>query len=116
MQNLLPDKEDFEAFEKIVHTQPKNFIRCNTLKITLEKLMERLSKKWSVVQPYKDFPEIILISQDLLPGELGNAIEHILGYYYIQEVSSMMSVLALNPQPGDIVLDMAAAPGSKTSQ
>ena len=58
----------------------------------------------------------MLINQNILPGELGNAIEHILGYYYIQEVCSMMSVLALDPQPGELVLDLCASPGSKTTQ
>ena len=116
MQKLLSNSEDFESFNTIVHTSPRNFIRCNTLKMSSDELFQRLSKKWKIVQLFPNHPEIMLIDQDLLPGELGNAIEHLLGYYYVQEVSSMMSVLALNPQPGDIVLDMAAAPGSKTSQ
>ncbi len=38
------------------------------------------------------------------------------GYYYFQEYSSMQSVKALNIQKGDIVLDVCAAPGSKSTQ
>ena len=113
---LLPEEKDFATFEKIVHTQPKNFIRCNTLKISPPILFERLAKRWKVKQPFPDYPEIILIDQDLDPGELGNALEHILGYYYVQEVSSMMPSLALNPRPNEKILDLCAAPGSKTSQ
>ena len=116
MKALMPDKEDFSAYEEIIHLPPRNFIRCNTIKISPEKLFERLSKKWSVQQPYTEHKEIMLINQDLNPGELGNAIEHILGYYYVQEVCSMMSVLALNPKPGELVLDLCASPGSKTTQ
>lgn len=116
LQKLMPDKADFEAFSKIVHTPPKNFIRCNTLKISPDKLIERLGKRWNVKQPYPSYPEIILVEQDLSPGELGNALEHLLGYYYIQEISSMMSVLALEPKPGEFILDLCASPGSKTSQ
>lgn len=116
MRALLPDREDFEKFAKIVHTGPRNFIRCNTLKISAEGLMNRLNKKWKVIQPFALHPEIMLIDQDLGPGELGNAIEHILGYYYVQEVCSMMSILALDPKPGEFVLDLAASPGSKTTQ
>ncbi len=116
MRKLLPLEEDFQAFNKIVHTHPRNFIRCNTLKISPIDLLALLSKKWSVKQPYPEYPEILLVSQDLHPGELGNAIEHILGYYYIQEISSMMSVLALAPEPNDFVLDLFASPGSKTTQ
>lgn len=116
MKALLPDSQDFDAFSKIVHTSPRNFIRCNTLKNTPEQLLERLSKKWSVEQPFTEYPEIFLITSRLQPGELGNAIEHVLGYYYVQEISSMMSVLALEPQPGEFILDLCASPGSKTTQ
>jgi len=116
IQKLMPNPKDFEAFEQIVHTGPKNFIRCNTLKISPKELLERLQKKWQVLQPYPEYPEIMLVQQELLPGELGNAIEHLLGYYYVQEISSMMSALALNPQPNEFILDLMASPGSKTSQ
>ena len=117
MKQLLPDKEDFEKFSRIVHTGPRNFIRCNTLKISPEKLIEKLKRKnWNVVHLFPNFPEIILIESELQPGELGNSLEHILGYYYIQEVCSMMSVLALEPQPNEFVLDLFASPGSKTTQ
>lgn len=116
MRTLMPDKEDFEKFSSIVHTSPRNFIRCNTLKISTQNLFERLSKKWKVIQPYSEYPEIMLIDQELNPGELGNALEHTLGYYYIQEISSMLSVIALSPRPGELVLDLCSSPGSKTTQ
>lgn len=116
MKALLTDSEDFKKYSEIIHTGPKNFIRCNTLKINPQELMERLKKKWNVIQPYSDYPEIILIDQNLKPGELGNSIEHLLGYYYVQEISSMLSVLALDPKPNEFILDMCASPGSKTTQ
>jgi len=116
MEKLMPNKEDFAAYSEIIHKVPRNFIRCNTLKISADELMERLSKKWNVTQPYPEHKEIILINQDLLPGELGNSIEHVLGYYYVQEVCSMMSVIALDPKPGELILDLCASPGSKTTQ
>ena len=116
MRKLLPDAEDFVKFNEIIHTKPKNYIRCNTLKISCDKLFSRLKKRWNVTQPFQNHKEIILIEQELLPGELGNAIEHLLGYYYIQEISSMMSVIALKPQAGEFVLDLCSSPGSKTTQ
>ena len=116
MRSLLENETDLEEFSKIVHTSPRNFIRCNTLKISPEKLAERLKKKWKIEQPYKNYPEIMLVNSDLMPGELGNSIEHILGYYYIQEVVSMMSPLALDPKPEEFVFDICASPGSKTTQ
>ena len=41
---------------------------------------------------------------------------HWAGAYYLQEPSAMAAVAALNPQPGDRVLDLCAAPGGKSVQ
>ena len=38
------------------------------------------------------------------------------GAIYLQGLSSMLPPLALNPQPGETILDLTAAPGSKTTQ
>ncbi len=116
MRKLLNDDADFDAFNKISHVKSRSFIRCNTLKMDPDVLFARLNKKWRVVRPFPEYKEIMLVDPALGPGELGNAIEHLLGYYYVQEISSMMSVLALNPEPGDLVLDLCASPGSKTTQ
>jgi len=119
MRALLPNELDFEEFNKIVHERPRSFIRCNTLKISAEELFERLGKRWKVHQPFSEYPEIMWVEDfygEDAPGVLGNAIEHLLGYYYVQEISSMMSVLALRPEPGEFVLDLCASPGSKTTQ
>jgi len=116
MRTLLPNEKDFKDYLEIIHKPPRNFIRCNTLKISPENLMKRLSKYWKVSQPFKDYPEILLVDQELSPGELGNSLEHTTGYYYIQEVSSMMSAIALGPQPKEFILDLFASPGSKTTQ
>jgi NOL1/NOP2/sun family putative RNA methylase len=116
MRSLLPDEQDFNKFNKIIHEEPQSFIRCNTLKISPSDLFSKLKKKWDVIQPFPNNPEIILIDQELQPGELGNALEHILGYYYVQEISSMLPPLALSPQPDELILDLFASPGSKTTQ
>ncbi len=115
MQKLLGG--EFLKYMKILEKPPINSIRANTLKISPEELLNRLkSKKWFVGQPFEDYPEIMVIKNELAPGELGRSLEHLLGYYYIQEIASMLPVLALKPKPGELVLDIAAAPGSKTTQ
>ena len=58
----------------------------------------------------------MIVENELKPGELGRALEHMLGYYYVQEIASMLPSIALNPQPGETVLDLCASPGSKTTQ
>ncbi len=52
----------------------------------------------------------------LEPGELGRSLEHLLGYYYIQELASMLPTIALDPHENELILDLAASPGSKTTQ
>ena len=41
---------------------------------------------------------------------------HEAGVYYLQEASAMSAVALLDPQPGERVLDLCAAPGGKTTQ
>ena len=41
---------------------------------------------------------------------------HEAGVYYLQEASAMAPVALLDPQPGEWVLDLCAAPGGKTTQ
>lgn len=88
-------------------------IRVNTLKISEEELQKRLEKKWKIV---KVFENAFVIKSNLLPGEIGKSLEHQLGYYYVQELASMMPPLVLEPTKQDIVLDLCAAPGSKTTE
>jgi len=117
MKSLLQDKQDFDSYLEILKREPPRSFRCNTLKIPVEDLKKRLEEKgWKIKQPFKDFPEIMIVVSKLQPGELGRALEHLLGYYYIQEIASMLPVLVLNPKENERVLDLCASPGSKTTQ
>ncbi|MCX6741858.1 MAG: RsmB/NOP family class I SAM-dependent RNA methyltransferase [Candidatus Pacearchaeota archaeon] len=134
LEKLLPDEKDREAFFKIATAPTRKIIRCNTIKTSPEKLKKRLeSRGWKISQPCKTNPEttkmdnfrgaekdpfssIMIIESELRPGELGKNIEHQLGMYYVQELSSMMSAIALSPKEHESVLDICAAPGSKTTQ
>jgi tRNA (cytosine49-C5)-methyltransferase len=114
---LLKDEEDVRLFFETAKTSPKKSIRANTLKISPQKLKERLEKMgWKILQPFPEYPAAMIIDSELQPGELGKAYDHLLGYYYSQEMTSMMPILALAPKPGEFLLDLCAAPGSKTSQ
>ncbi len=116
IKKIIPESE-MQEFLKFCEKPTRKIIRCNTLKISPEKLKKRLENKgWKISQPYKTNPEIIIIESRLGPGELGKSIEHQTGLYYVQELSSMMSPLALLPTKEDYVLDLCAAPGSKTTQ
>ena len=118
---LMIDNSDWKSFCDISDVHPVNSIRVNTLKISIEELKKRIETKWKIKQPFNENPEIIIIegrkdNSSLQPGELGKAREHLLGYYYIQEISSMMPLIALAPKEEELFIDLCAAPGSKTTQ
>ena len=46
----------------------------------------------------------------------GASLAHALGAFYLQEASAMVSASALDPHPGERILDLCAAPGGKTTQ
>lgn len=46
----------------------------------------------------------------------GLHIYHEAGVYYLQEASAMAPVFLLDPQPGEKICDLCAAPGGKTTQ
>jgi NOL1/NOP2/sun family putative RNA methylase len=109
--------EDFEKYTKSLETPSLTSIRCNTLKISPEELRTRLEKNgWKISQPWKNHKEVFVVESELLPGELGRSLEHLLGYYYIQDLASMLPVLVLEPKPNELTLDLCASPGSKTTQ
>jgi NOL1/NOP2/sun family putative RNA methylase len=109
--------KDFDSYMEILKKEPVKSFRCNTIKISPENLKKRLVKKgWEIKIPFKDYPEIMIVESELKPGEVGRAIEHLLGYYYMQEIASMLPPLVLNPKKDERVLDICASPGSKTTQ
>ena len=116
MEALLGKAETKEFFD-IAYTKTPSSIRCNTLKISVGELKSRLEGYgWKIGQPFDEFPEVMVIESSLKPGEIGKTKEHLLGYYYVQEISSMLPMLALKPEAGDMILDLCASPGSKTTQ
>ncbi|MFC1648548.1 NOL1/NOP2/sun family putative RNA methylase [Nanoarchaeota archaeon] len=91
-------------------------IRVNTLKADVEDIKKQLQKEWKLV-PIPWCKEGFWIEHKGKERfDIGNLPQHQLGYLYIQEAASMIPPIVLEPMPGDKVLDMCAAPGSKTTQ
>ncbi|MFK7696383.1 RsmB/NOP family class I SAM-dependent RNA methyltransferase [Paenibacillus sp. HJGM_3] len=65
------------------------------------------------LEPVPWCPTGYYYKDDARPGKLPY---HSAGVYYMQEPSAMSSAELLAPVPGDIVLDLAAAPGGKSTQ
>ena len=94
-------------------------IRVNTLKISSANFIELMQPKGWTLDPIPWCSDGFWISLDS-EVQLGNTIEHLQGLFYIQEASSMLPPTALfsqlNETDNATILDMASAPGSKTTQ
>ncbi|MHA1931276.1 MAG: RsmB/NOP family class I SAM-dependent RNA methyltransferase [Promethearchaeota archaeon] len=88
-------------------------IRVNTLKITTSDLKERLEQKGFTLEPIEWVPYAFKVIKETY--NLGSTHEFLQGYYYLQNIASMLPALILDPEPTDIVIDMCAAPGSKAT-
>jgi NOL1/NOP2/sun family putative RNA methylase len=98
-------------YEAIIAKPPPKSIRVNTLKVSKEKLRQRLEKQGWLLKEVPWCPEGFFTDRLLM----GNTPEHLLGYYFIQDAASMLLAQVLAPQKGSLVLDLAAAPGSKAT-
>lgn len=97
-----------EEFEKA----PKRYIRINTLKSEIINVVRRLSDIGFQLKK-TNLPELFEIITESLP--LGATTEYLMGYYYIQDLSSCLAVNELEITRNQIILDMACAPGGKTT-
>jgi NOL1/NOP2/sun family putative RNA methylase len=88
-------------------------IRVNTLKTLALKLKERLEEKGFELEQIEWVPYGFNIIKE--SHNLGSLHEFLQGYYYLQNIASMLSAIILDPKPNEIVIDMCAAPGSKST-
>ncbi len=88
-------------------------IRTNTLKISVESLIKKLNERGCTIEQIPFYKEGLWVKA---PYNLSYSIEHILGYFFIQNASSMIPALVLNPKKSETILDLCAAPGAKTTQ
>ncbi|NOZ82422.1 MAG: NOL1/NOP2/sun family putative RNA methylase [Euryarchaeota archaeon] len=86
-------------------------IRINTLKAEFEVALENLRRRFEL-EPVPWCREGFWVSG----GRVSTTLEHALGVVFIQEAASMLPVVALEVEPGMKVLDVAAAPGGKSTQ
>lgn len=90
-------------------------LRVNTLKTDVRSLMEKLGRaniKYDRVLWYED----ALVIKNAAERDIEKLDAYTSGELYMQSLSSMVPPLVLDPRPGERVLDLTAAPGSKTTQ
>jgi 16S rRNA (cytosine1407-C5)-methyltransferase len=107
---------DLQALKEASSRPLRKCVRVNTLKCSVETFTAWAEEKgWKLTTvPWSD--EGFFVERDDHATALGRDLRHLLGHFYMQEAASMLPVSLLDPLPGESVLDLCAAPGSKTTQ
>jgi 16S rRNA (cytosine1407-C5)-methyltransferase len=104
-----------KEYNEFINSSPEPVsIRINTLKTTVKDFLLKL-ESWN--QQYENLifqPAGFTLRKDSLP--LSHTLDYFRGSFFYQGASSQIPVELLDIQSGQMILDMAAAPGSKSCQ
>ncbi|KAF3124992.1 rRNA (cytosine-C5-)-methyltransferase nop2 [Orbilia oligospora] len=111
--DLFSPSEALSFFEANETPRPL-VIRTNTLKTHRRDLAQVLINRGVTLEPIGKWSKVGLqVFESQVP--LGATPEYLAGHYILQAASSFLPVMALAPQENERCLDMAAAPGGKTT-
>lgn len=118
LEDMLEKQYGIEIAQKIIEgylAKRKTTLRINTIKSNKEEIKQKLDAKKIEYEEVKWSKEAIIIK-----NEDEKAIQkmdiYTNGEIYMQSLSSMLPPIILEPKEGTDILDMAAAPGGKTTQ
>jgi NOL1/NOP2/sun family putative RNA methylase len=103
---------EYPAFAASLSQAATHGLRVNTLKLSAEAFQKIAPTPLGEGVPWAD-SAFLLPPSDFSPGLHPY---HLAGLYYLQDPSAMSAAALLDPQPGERVLDLTAAPGGKTTQ
>lgn len=106
------DEEFVFSLLKANNTPAPMYVRVNTLKTTRNQLMTVLDNRGIICERIEDVPDGLKIVN---PVNITKTTEFEEGYFFIQDIGSMMVAHVSQPKAGTRVLDLCAAPGSKTT-
>ncbi|KAI1820666.1 NOL1/NOP2/sun family-domain-containing protein [Xylaria intraflava] len=101
--NLFPPREALAFFDANETPRPI-VIRTNTLKTSRRELASALINRGVTLEPVGKWSKRLIATPEYLAGQ-----------YILQAASSFLPCMALAPQEGERILDMASAPGGKTT-
>lgn len=105
-------RETAEAALAVWNTEAPVTLRVNTMKTTPEQLIERLQGSGVLAEKRTAVPEEITVLAGGAPLR-GKWFQQ--GHFMVQDPASMLPPRLLDPQPGESVLDLCAAPGGKST-
>lgn len=111
--DMFPPAEAADFLEAMEKPRPTT-IRVNTLKAKRRDLVQGLVKRGMNIEPLEKWSKVGLqVFESNVP--IAGTIEYLAGHYMLQAAASFLPVMALAPQENERVLDLAAAPGGKTT-
>ncbi len=103
--------ENAEGLASRALDAPPLTVRVNTLKTKTDDLMWKLAEEGVISEPCDTVDNAMSLSGT---GAVDSLAAYKEGLFHAQDISSQLCCLALNPEDGDAVFDMCAAPGGKT--
>ena len=104
-------KDEFPAFLRALALPPRRALRLNPQRNGAEQAAAPFLPDGAPRVPWEVLGRYL--AADAKPGA---GIAHAAGAFYLQDASAMAPVAALDPRPGERVLDLCAAPGGKSGQ
>ena len=104
-------KDEFPAFLRALALPPRRALRLNPQRNGAEQAAAPFLPDGAPRVPWEPLGRYL--AADAKPGA---GIAHAAGAFYLQDASAMAPVAALDPRPGERVLDLCAAPGGKSGQ
>lgn len=102
---------EFPAFAAALEGEPFSGLRVNTLKLSADEFQK--------ISPFPLGQRVLWETSAFLlpPSNFSPGLHpyHLAGLYYLQDPSAMSAAALLDPRAGDRVIDLAAAPGGKTT-
>ena len=104
-------REETAAFLQADNSQPPITAMVNTLRTTQRECAQALGEEGVEALPHPWLRDCLTLSRS---GNLEGLEAFRRGMFYVQDPASRLAVLALDPKPGEKMLDVCAAPGGKS--
>jgi tRNA (cytosine49-C5)-methyltransferase len=113
--HLLFAEEELQEILTVLSCKRPTTLRVNTLKITTEAFEQEAKSAGVILSPIVYLKDAYILDTPDLKTFTSLPL-YVDGHCYVQSLSSMIPPLILDPKPNETILDIAAAPGSKTTQ
>ena len=114
--DLLLETFDYDVCENILNMNSAEIlptVRVNFLKATKAFAIKLLAQEGIIVEKTDNNPECLIVKENV--EKIGHSIAYLTGVICKQGLGSQITVDILDPQPGEKILDLTAAPGNKSS-